>query len=83
MDWMTITPGRVHRYGRCLVEVSEVIDGKKRKWLWAVRWSEEDGIAGEADTLPRAQRLSARAAVRVAEIDRRAEAASIWASVGA
>lgn len=69
MDWTTLHPDTEHRFGRCILHVAANTH-PKRPWAWMVRWSEEDGVAGEAETLQLAQRQAARAAERVAEIDR-------------
>lgn len=70
MDWTTLSPGTLHQWGRCTLEVSPG-QHPKRPWTWAVCWSEQNGIVGEAETLERAQEQAAAAATRVAEIDRR------------
>lgn len=69
MNHATISSSTLLRHGRCTIELVEEKRHPRRPWAWTVRWTDEEGIAGDASTLEEAVDLAVAAAERVAEID--------------
>ena len=66
LDPTTISPGTVHTFGPCTVEIG-VGAHPRRPWTWRVCWvrEEAEGVGGEAETKELAQLLAAETAERV------------------